>query len=164
MRSLENGRKLKRLISFIVIVAVIATALILTGCASSETGKVEAEPDGGIEDTKTVDVDLTGLSATMVYSEVYNIFTAPDDYIGKTVKMEGIMASFHDDRTNKDYYACIIEDATACCAQGLEFELARGEYPKDGEIVTVVGVFDTYKEGEAMYCILRDAEILQNAD
>ena len=37
-----------------------------------------------------VDVDLTVLSSTMVYSEVYNmlLFT-PDSYLGKTVKMMG---------------------------------------------------------------------------
>ena len=105
------------------------------------------------------------LSSTMVYSEVYNMMAIPEDYIGKTVKMDGIFSSFCDDSTGKYYYACIIMDATACCSQGIEFEL-EGEhkypddYPEVGEQVCVVGTFDTYKEGEYTYCTLRNARML----
>ena len=35
------------------------------------------------------EVDLTTLSSTVVYSEVFNMVNTPDDYVGKTVKMEG---------------------------------------------------------------------------
>ncbi len=47
--------------------------------------------------------------------------TYPDMYIGKTVKMKGIYARFSDEATGENYNACIIQDATACCAQGIEF-------------------------------------------
>jgi len=36
-----------------------------------------------------IDVDLTAMSATMVYSEVQNMMLKPADYMGKTVKMAG---------------------------------------------------------------------------
>ena len=39
-----------------------------------------------------IDVDLTALSSTMVYAEVYNMITAPEQYRGKVVKMEGLFA------------------------------------------------------------------------
>lgn len=108
-----------------------------------------------------IDVDLTQLSSTMVYSEVYNMMSMPENYIGKTVKMSGIFSSVHDDTTGKDYYACIIKDATACCAQGIEFILTdESGYPSDGEDITVVGVFDTYNEGQFIYSTLRDASIV----
>ncbi len=115
--------------------------------------------------TEGVDVDLTILSSTVVYSEVYNMMSLPEEYIGKTIRMEGMFSYYHDDTTGKDYFACIIKDATACCAQGIEFEL-EGEhkfpddYPKDGEYVKVEGVFDTYKEGDYEYCTLRNAHML----
>lgn len=48
-----------------------------------------------------IDVDLTALSSTMVYSEVYNIITNPEDYIGKTVKMHG-QFTFHENPSTKN--------------------------------------------------------------
>ncbi len=107
-----------------------------------------------------IDVDLTVLSANMVYAEVYNMMISPKDYVNKTIKMEGTAASYHDDKTKKDYYACIIKDATACCSQGIEFELTGDyKYPGDGQHVSVTGVFTTYKEGDTSYCTLKNARL-----
>ncbi|MCR5118415.1 MAG: hypothetical protein K6B44_02200 [Lachnospiraceae bacterium] len=128
-------------------------------------GSVEATTDTPermpADDTEAIDVDLTALSSTMVYSEVSNMMTSPDEYIGKRVKMEGAYSLYLDPDSGNEYRACIIQDATACCAQGIEFETATPENcPGEGENVTVVGVFDTYYEGEYKYCTLRDAEVL----
>jgi len=118
-----------------------------------------------LSNTEGIDIDLTILSSTMVYSEVYDMLYVPEDYVGKTIKMDGLFTAFHDDSTGNDYYTCIIEDATACCAQGIEFELTDDyvypeDYPQEGEKVSVVGVFDTYMEGDYQYCTLRDASLV----
>ena len=44
-------------------------------------------------------------------------------------------------------YACIIADATACCAEGMEFVL-KGDltYPELGAEITVIGEFQAYEE------------------
>ena len=107
-------------------------------------------------------MDLTSLSSTMVFSEVYNMLTTPEDYIGKTVKMDGFFNYFHDQTTDNYYFACIIKDATACCSQGLEFVLAGDhkypdDYPELNQEIAVTGTFDTYTEGEYQYCTLRDS-------
>ncbi len=112
-----------------------------------------------------VDVDLTVLSSTMVYSEVYNMMASPEQYIGKTVKMDGLFAYYHDESTGNYYFACIIQDATACCAQGIEFVLTEDyvypdDYPEVDEEICVVGVFDTYQEGDYTYCTLRKAKLV----
>ena len=109
-----------------------------------------------------IDVDLTKLSSTMVYSEVFNMMNKPADYVGKIIKMDGQFTTYHDDSTGTNYFACIIQDATACCAQGMEFVLTEdysypADYPQDGDEVVVVGVFDTYMENDYMYCTLKDA-------
>ena len=101
----------------------------------------------------------------MVYSEVYNMMVSPEEYIGKTVKMDGLFAHSHDDATGKDYFACIIQDATACCSQGIAFVLADDytwpeDYPQVSEEICVAGVFDTYMENGNRYCTLRDAALL----
>ncbi|MCR5683275.1 MAG: hypothetical protein K6G29_12585, partial [Clostridiales bacterium] len=108
---------------------------------------------------------LTVLSSTMVYSEVYNMMVSPEQYIGKTVKMDGLFAYYHDEATGNYYFACIIQDATACCAQGIEFVLTEDyvypdDYPEVDEEICVVGVFDTYQEGDYTYCTLRKAKLV----
>ena len=100
----------------------------------------------------------------MVYSEVYNMMEAPEKYIGKTVKMAGNFAVYKDAENNKNYYACLISDATACCAQGIEFEW-KGEhtfpddYPDENAEISVIGVFEAYEENGYSYCRLKDAEL-----
>ena len=80
-------------------------------------------------------------------------------------KLNTVMASYYDEAADRRYFACIIQDATACCAQGIEFELAGelkypDDYPSDGEAICVEGVFETYKEGELTYVTLRKARFL----
>ena len=117
------------------------------------------------DDPDSIDVDLTVYSRTMVYAEVYNMMVSPEQYIGKTVKMKGQFAYYHDEPTDNYYYVCIIQDATACCAQGIEFILTEDytypdDYPEVDAEICVVGVFDTYQEGDYTYCTLRNARLL----
>ncbi|MBR6050392.1 MAG: hypothetical protein IKP68_04205 [Clostridia bacterium] len=138
----------------IVFAALMCVALVSCGADPTET------TNAGQAEVSTVDVDLTKLSSTMVYAEVYNMMVSPDDYIGKSVRMKGAFAYGEGD--GRYYFACIISDATACCSQGIEFVLKDGrkfpsEYPQAGTEITVVGVFDTYYEGTYRYCQLIDA-------
>ena len=113
-------------------------------------------------EAKSVDLDLTELSSTLIYSEVYNMLITPDDYKGKIIKMKGQFNQYTDEQTGKTYNAVIIPDATACCQQGLEFELSDKTNPnfEQGAEITVVGTFDTYSEGELLYCHLKNAKII----
>jgi hypothetical protein len=110
-------------------------------------------------------IDLTVMSSTMVYSQVYNMVFYPENYIGTKVKMQGIYSDYLDENTGKHYFACFIKDATACCAQGIEFEPTSefaypDDYPSEGDIVTVEGDFDIYTENGEQYCTLRNASLL----
>lgn len=115
-------------------------------------------------------VDLTALSSTMVYGEVFAMMSSPEDYVGKTVKMQGIFSkgqlyaagSLDDGGT---VFACVIQDATACCAQGIPFELAGDhtypqDYPELGDTITVVGTFEIHEQEGMQFCRLRDAELV----
>ena len=112
-----------------------------------------------------VDLDLTTMSSTMVYSEVFNMVTTPENYIGKTVKMRGTYMYYYDEKPNHYYFFCLISDAMACCSQGIEFSLTKDyrypeDYPKPDDEITVVGVFDSYEEEGNTYCILRNARLV----
>lgn len=143
--------------------------------AQTEAANVPAESAALTETTQAsksagIDIDLTALSSTMVYSEVYNMMVTPENYIGKTVKMRGQLeiAQPLDADGNPDpqriYFSCIIADATACCAQGIEFVLAGEhkypeDYPHPGAEITVSGTFRTYEEDGYIYGQLYDAEM-----
>ena len=125
---------------------------------SSSANKAPSKPE-------KVDLDLTTMSSTMVYSEVFNMVTTPENYIGKTVKMRGTYMYYYDEKPDHYYFFCLISDAMACCSQGIEFSLTKDyhypeDYPKPDDEITVVGVFDSYEEEGNTYCILRNARLV----
>lgn len=123
----------------------------------SSEGKAEVTEEN-------VDIDLTELSASMVYGQVYDMMYNSDDYVGKIVKMEGAFSYYLEPSNGQEYFAVIISDATACCSQGIEFVLDGDykypdDYPELNEEITVIGRFNYYKEGVYTYCQLTDAKI-----
>ena len=130
--------------------------------AASRVVEESSDASVDLKGADGTDIDLTKLSATMVFSEVYNIMVNPESCMGKTIRMKGLVAIYHDETKDTDYYSCIVQDATACCAQGIEFKLADNyrfpdDYPPEGSEITVRGRFDVYKEGEYKYAVLKDA-------
>ncbi len=110
-------------------------------------------------DYNNIDIDLTQMSSTVVYSEVYSMLLTPEDYEGLVVKMSGGYTYAEGD--NMIYHACIIADATACCQQGIEFAPADTAFvaPEAGTTITVTGTFSIYYEGSNMYVTLKDAVV-----
>ncbi len=146
---------MKKIYCFMIMAAVL---LSLTACGGEQASAVTDTQD-------RIDVDLTQLSSTMVYSEVYNMMVTPDSYIGKNVKLKGQFTVYQNQSSGDYYYTVIIADAASCCSQGLEFVLAGNhdypaDYPEDGEEITVIGEFQTYQEGDYSYCHLINAEIV----
>lgn len=132
--------------------------------------QAQEEPEQTQTSADGVDVDLTVLSSTMVYSEVYNmLYFYPEDYYGKTVKANGIFAIYQmvvDGVTQPApvAYACIIADATACCAEGMEFVLKDDlaypdDYPELGAEITVIGEFQSYEENGMTWYHLVNARL-----
>ena len=130
---------------------------------SGESEQPQASADG-------VEVDLTVLSSTMVYSEVYNmLYNDPAHYLGKTVKARGTFSIYQlvtDGVLQPDpvSYACIISDAAACCAEGMEFVLKGDltypdDYPELGTEITVIGEFQSYEENGMTWYHLANARL-----
>ena len=135
--------------------------LLAAGCgggsAASGSGADEA-----------VDVDLTRMSSTAIFAEVYNIVNAPDDYIGRTIRMDGFFAPYEEktDSGKRKVLACVVPDATACCSQGLEFVLKEDDpmlenLPDEGAKIIVTGVFGIYEKYGLPYGQLLDATMQQ---
>ena len=118
---------------------VLLAALLLctlAACGHEDTAQKPAAE--AAEDTAALDIDLTVLSSTMVYSEVYSMMSFPDDYIGNTVKMKGQFAIGYVYNT----------DGTP------------DEYPELGAEITVVGTFEWYEEDGFRYYRLGNASFV----
>ncbi len=113
---------------------------------------------------RNIDVDLTTINPMLVFGEVFNMVENPNKYIGKVIKFEGYYTSFADIYNGKYYFFVSIEDALACCAQGMEFIFGEDEkkiypndYPEDGSYVQIVGEFDVYEwQGYTFFRVITD--------
>lgn len=144
----------------------------------TEENVVETEQDAPIEpstDMQTVeegdigiDYDLTQMNSDMVYATIYQLMMEPDSYVGSTIRIRGNYYAMWYEPTQKYYHYVLVQDAMACCAQGIEFVWEDGshaypeEYPADDAIVEVTGIFETYREpGDSyLYCRLKDASMV----
>lgn len=155
------------------------------GSAANEVKQDTAQAQKGSENSKStaeskkqqqpetpankVDYDLTQMGADMIYASVYQLMVEPEKFEGKTFKMVGTYYSTWYEPTARNYHYIIIEDAAACCAQGIEFVWGDGshvfpdEYPKGNVRLEVTGTFITYKEpgDDRLYCRLDNATIKQ---
>lgn len=95
------------------------------------------------------DYDLTQMSSTIVYSQITDMTMVPEEYAGKTIKMEGRFEIYGDPDKEDPYLGCIVNDATACCSVGLRFVLTddytSADFPLNGSDIIIAGVFETYE-------------------
>ena len=142
-------------------------ALLLTGCgdgqqAAAAVSETTAAVPETTEATKNAGrMDLSAMSTTMAMAQLTAMQNEPDSFLGQTIKMRGTFAVGYGETRN--YYYCLIADATACCQQGLEF-LWNGhtfpdDYPEPGSEIIIEGVFDTYLEDGYEYMQLINASM-----
>lgn len=147
----------------LILVLFLAVAL-LTSCTVS--GEEKAEPAAT---PMVIDLDLSGMSGTVVYAQVYNLMVDPEPYLGKILRIAGYYSAFEDTQRGIVYHACVIPDATACCAQGLEF-IWNGEhawpddYPEETTDIIVTGRLEMYEEDGNKYLHLVDSDVVWDHD
>lgn len=98
------------------------------------------------ENGRKVDVDLSKLSATMVYAEVFNMLIAPDEYNGKIIRVKGIFNSFIPNGKIERAFTVVVSDALACCQQGIEFKFSEAkrcpeDFPPLNSEIEIIGKF-----------------------
>jgi len=143
------------LYSFFSRAAIIAVLCLFALASSSLAGEKAS--------ANRIDIDLSRMSATMVYSMVFQMVTEPEKFVGKRVKMKGAFSSYYDEAVDRRFFGCVIKDALACCSQGLAFETATPrkypkEYPSEGSSITIIGTFEYEKEEDGIgYPIIKKA-------
>lgn len=143
-------------------------ALLLTGCGDGQTATAAVSETTAETKAETTEVtqnagrmDLSAMSTTMAMAQLTAMQCEPESYLGQTIKMRGTFAVGYGEARN--YYYCLIADATACCQQGLEFlwdgHAFPDDYPEPGTEIIIEGVFDTYLEDGHEYMQLINASM-----
>jgi hypothetical protein len=179
---LRQGRALARLGSAILAFALLATIPnALLSCkakdktdnsglqaATEAKNTVSEAPEkaaktststAAASDPSKVDLDLTKMSATMIYSTIFDMLVMAEDYIEKNIKVTGWFETYTDPQTGELYYAVVVPDATACCQQGLEFvwpgnHTYPDDFPKPGEDITITGIYKLIETDGVTYTYL----------
>lgn len=143
-----------RALTLCLLFSVLSVCLVYS--SSAETSAAESV---------LVDLDLSTMSGTVVYAQVYNMMVEPEAWLGKMIRMAGYYNYYDDQEHGIVYHACIIPDATACCAQGIEFVWAGehawpDEYPEIGTDIVITGRLEMYEEDGSKYLHLVDAELI----
>ena len=107
------------------------------------------------EDNSKIDLDLTKMSATMIYTTVFDMLIMPEEYQNKNIKVSGFFYVFVNELIGEKYFAVIIPDATQCCQQGLEFIwMGDHNYPQDypeiGQEIEITGRYQITENEEGV--------------
>ena len=153
---MTNKKNTKLIVIIITLLAFVAVCIGITlHIVSGNNSKAD----------KSVDLDLSTMSATAIYSEVSNMMTDPKKYVGKTIKVKGYYTVSIDPGTGERYTYCLIPDATECCQQGLLFKLKKGEaskLPAENKKFVISGKFTLKalpEDKNATYVELENAKI-----
>lgn len=167
---------MKRIISMLTCVSIVAS---MTACGDNAVEEKSEDIQESVVLEETIDtqensqsestgenitdtLDLTSLSSTMLYAEMYYMMLTPEDYADKTIILKGQFAAYEDVENDQMYYGCLVIDETGCCVQGIDFVPSSDlsypdDFPEIGEEITVSGTFTIHYESG--YCNLTDAVI-----
>ena len=163
--------KKRRFLVWLMAAALCAGAAHPAAASQKESAPAESTADVQVSAAEVIsaseeteapvpDVDLTPLSTTMLIAEATNIMSHREDYAGKRIRTVGILQAYE---YNGRYITNIyIGDAAGCCGTAFEFQrMGEYRYPEDypvnGSVVFVEGIFESYEEDSITYYRLNDA-------
>ena len=150
---------------YLLIALILCLTCVLAAACSNEDADIDGGSSGDIGDSigdGSVDLDLTVMSGTMVYSVVSDMMENPEKYMGQTIKASGAYYASHYEQSDLHYHYLIIESAVGCCPQGLEFVWSGertypDDYPAEDSTIELTGVFSSYEElGRTWYYLAVD--------
>lgn len=101
----------------------------------------------------SADSDVIEIKEKMFIAQTNDIYINAEDYLGKTIKYEGIFNSFYNDANDTTYYY-VIRYGPGCCGfdANAGFEVVwSGDYPNNNDWVEVVGVLEEFEEDGNKY-------------
>ncbi|MCL2698906.1 MAG: hypothetical protein FWE68_01190 [Defluviitaleaceae bacterium] len=114
-----------------LLLLICVMSLFITGCN-----------DIPVRD-RSVDLDLTVFSAVMLAAEYDKILGNPNRYLGQTIKAKGSFLTFF--FNDRDYNFIVLREIDACCVERFEIKW-DGDFPPEGTMMEIVGVFSRYED------------------
>ncbi len=97
--------------------------------------------------------DVIEIKEKMFVAQTNDVYYNPEDYLGKTLKYEGLFDAYDDPSNGQTYYA-VIRYGPGCCGIDLNagFEVKwENDYPTPNDWVEAVGVLEEYEENGQKY-------------
>ncbi len=122
---------------------------------SADESAPETEDASGQADSG----DLIEIREKMFVAQTNDVYFNTEDYLGKTLKYEGIFSKYDDPQTGVTYYS-VIRYGPGCCGVDANagFEVMwdyDAEYPKENDWVEAIGVLEEYEEEGYQYLRLK---------
>ena len=144
--------------------AALLCIIALTGCgadtAPANTPEAKEPTNAATSANATASAlpsapaaDAIEIKEKLFLAQTNEIYINKDDYLGKTIKYEGIFDIFEIPEMNMKYYS-VIRYGPGCCGDdgNVGFEVKwDGEYPKQNDWVEASGVLEEYNEGQYTY-------------
>jgi hypothetical protein len=146
INTLIKERKAMKKVSIVSLIAV----LLLFGCGNA---KIISQKANTAENT------IIEIKEKMFIAQINDVYLNPEDYIGKTIKLEGLFKA-EQYVENAPPYCFVLRYGPGCCGSdgNAGFEVAWDKqdklYPNDDDWVEAVGVLATYEEDGYPYLYL----------
>lgn len=145
-----------------------ATDVAQASDASQATGASQAlSSESGAQAVSVSSSDVIELTEKMYVTYINEIYTNFDDYIGRTIKLQGMFSSeyYEPTQTTYDYVyrvgpGCCGNDGSMC---GFEFTW-NGEMPEENDWIEVTGVLDKYDLDGQTYLTLKAQSVTEMSE
>ncbi|MDR1209972.1 MAG: hypothetical protein LBK41_06635 [Clostridiales bacterium] len=160
----------------VAIPLIVCVLFALGGCQDNAAANPRAKNDNGttavsLSETQTAEPNAvpahTALPETnavsaggvveikekMFIAQTNDVYYNAEDYLGKTIKYEGIFNVYEEPELGAEYYS-VIRYGPGCCGidANAGFEVAWGnDYPEQNDWVEAVGVLEEYEEDGYKY-------------
>ncbi|MDR2743192.1 MAG: hypothetical protein LBB98_13725 [Treponema sp.] len=158
------------------IVSTLLLLAVLAGCGAGNGAAVQRNtagtrsvtlPDSGTADTggkKTAGTaePVVEIKEKMFIAQTNDVYLNPEEYMGKTIKLEGLFKSYPVEEYGSSY-CFVIRYGPGCCGNdgSAGFEVAwdgepasENPYPEENAWVEATGVLKTYEEDNYPYLYL----------
>lgn len=157
----------------ILLPILLATLILITGCgnkaAEADTAPVQKVEGGAASEERSSapadfptqiqknDSDVFEIKEKMFIAQCNDIYLNPDEYMNRTIKVEGMYNEYEDPSTGKAR-CYVYRNGPGCCGNdgvaGFEI-LYEGDAPKPKDWIAVEGKIEVIGESGSEYVALR---------
>jgi len=157
------------------IMILVFCLILLCGCSNTDedrdspantnnSGTTEvtvSDPKQEDAQFQTADSEVVEIKEKMFVTQANDVYINTEDYLGKTIQLEGMFDQYTDETTGKIYYS-VFRYGPGCCGYDANagFEVIwDGEYPNVNDWVQAVGILEIYEEAGSKFLRLKLSQL-----